>query len=632
MLGNPAVGANPDGRLEVFGRWNDDTLRHISQTGRSTPPFWTAWENLGGQLSSDPVVSRNWDQRLEVFVRWSDQTVRHIWQTGQPTAPFWSAWENLGGGPWVGTPAVAANADGRLELFIVAPNGTLWHSWQTGRPKPPFWSSWADLGGVGISGDPVLGVDLDGRLQVFIRALNGASTSLWSIRQAAWYSRPMGTPTDSREWWSAWENLNGQVDGDPCVGTNWDGRLEAFVRAADHGFYHLWQQPAIQWLPGSTALLPIARADNLLEVDLGASTLHDGTLYVFFGDRPAPYFEDPIGFVRPTGGASEGSQGIDFALDRDASKDFAGFDYLESDPTRLPFRLDTPAGHPTLGQDQTPTGAFAYEGTVYVFAYALLDSSGIPRPKGSPNATGYTLLASSDHPSEPFRTVFTQPALGGLSIPQNTGKFAQVAPMVVSNSEIPGVPKHTVDGVIMLGQGAEYLGTPGVHLAWMPLRPKMDPVLSEMLFYKGNTDPDPEKWWTDKGVDTTLLFETRFSWSSISVGRIRSTGRWIVLYQKTTRDFENPDPAKRHDGIYARIGASPWDWSPEVKIFDPDREKAWGPNSLPRMIDEAGGSAECSPTCAYQQSIRGRDTSPRRLGRSRSCTSAADRHHLRPGP
>jgi hypothetical protein len=70
------------------------------------------------------------------------------------------------------------------------------------------------------------------------------------------------------------------------------------------------------------------------------------------------------------------------------------------------------------------------------------------------------------------------------------------------------------------------------------------------------------------------------------MGRIRSTGKWIVLYQKTLADIDHESPydselgghhpEKRHDGIYARIGATPWDWSPEVKIFDPDREHAWG--------------------------------------------------------
>ena len=117
--------------------------------------------------------------------------------------------------------------------------------------------------------------------------------------------------------------------------------------------------------------------------DLGTSTMHDGTLYFFFGDGPAPEYADPIGSLQPTGGAAEGSQGDDFSLDRDTSKDFAGFDYLrETGPFSslypVPFRLDTVLGPQTLGQDQTPTGAFSYNHTVYVFAVARLLPSGVP--------------------------------------------------------------------------------------------------------------------------------------------------------------------------------------------------------------------------------------------------------------
>jgi hypothetical protein len=133
----------------------------------------------------------------------------------------------------------------------------------------------------------------------------------------------------------------------------------------------------------------------------------------------------------------------------------------------------------------------------------------------------------------------------------------------------------------------------------MPLRPGYFPNPSELRFYKGNDHPQPndppEKYWSTVPKEAKLLFETRYFWSSISMGRIRSTGKWIVLYQKTLPDFENEPgfkdepagghPEKRHDGIYARIGTTPWDWSPEVKIFDPDREQAWGDY----IKDEVGG-------------------------------------------
>jgi hypothetical protein len=110
---------------------------------------------------------------------------------------------------------------------------------------------------------------------------------------------------------------------------------------------------------------------------------------------------------------------------------------------------------------------------------------------------------------------------------------------------------------------------------------------------------DPVGLWSDTSSNAKELFETRYPWTSLSVGRIPGTGRWIVLYQKTLGDrgpewpFDKsgagPYPEKRHDGIYARITTTnkPWDWGPEVTIFDPDREKAWGAY----MNDEIGGFA-----------------------------------------
>jgi hypothetical protein len=120
---------------------------------------------------------------------------------------------------------------------------------------------------------------------------------------------------------------------------------------------------------------------------------------------------------------------------------------------------------------------------------------------------------------------------------------------------------------------------------------------SDMRFYKGNDHPQPndpaDKSWSTNPAEAKKLFESRYFWTSVSMGRIRSTGKWIVLYQKTLPDFDHETdpnelggqhPEKRHEGIYARIGKTPWDWSPEVKIFDPDREQAWG-----FIRDEVGG-------------------------------------------
>ena len=596
MVGNPSVVSNADGRLEVFAAVgtnpSDLALWHIRQTGSATFPFWSSWENLGGHLLGTPVAARNKDGRLEVFVRAAGNNLAHIWQTSSNTNA-WSDWEDLGGGRLVGNPSVGVNADGRLEVFSCASDHAVWHIWQTATVDIT-WSSWASLGsGPVTAGDPTVAIDLDGRLEVFVRGAEGTDTTLWTIRQTGAFSR----------FWSNWENLPGHLISDPAVGTNWDGRLETFALTADRLVSHLWQAPPVQWVRGSTSFVPMGNGSRMYYADGGTNVMHDGTIYIYFADGPAPQYADPIGVLQPTGGAMESAQDVDFAVDRDVSSDFKHFDYIRiTDPFSsiypVPFRLDTSAGLQTLGQDQAPTGAFSYDNCVYVFAYArLLMGTDIPSnypnevPPGVPDGVaihdiGQSVLTSSADPAGPFRQVFS---LGPI-----TDKFNQASPVVVKNAEIPGLPPTDArDGVIVLGQGGPG-AAPGVYLAWMPLTPNQDPRREDLRYYTGHANANGQPW-SANAPDATMLFATRYFWSSISLGRVRSTGRWIVLYQKTLADFADAftgkpaglHPEERHDGIYARIARVPWEWSPEVKIFDPDREQAWGPD----MRDEVGGFA-----------------------------------------
>jgi len=394
------------------------------------------------------------------------------------------------------------------------------------------------------------------------------------------------------------------------LGTNWDGRLEVFALANDRSVEHSWQTPPIQWVLGSTKRLrmqppgnrtPDAR-DRIPDGDLGQSVLHDGKLYVYLDDGTSEY-ADPIGALAPTGGAAAGSQGVDLAPDRDAEEDFsaARFNYrVPGDAFSSLFRLDTPVGPRILGQDQGAGGGFSYDGHLYVFGYVrFLDP---PQPPWVPSpdpdgldtctATGHSMLSSASNPWGPYQF---RGSMGRRGVVM-TGKFNQVAPVLVNSSEIPLLPKvddfgrPIGEGVVMLGQGGDRAGEQVVSLAWLPLRLGRFPNLSELKFYKGSDklqlDGTPEPAWSSKPAEAKALFETRYFWSSISMGRIRSSGKWIVLYQKTLGDVDHEapydyepggqHPEKRHDGIYARIGRTPWDWSPEVKIFDPDRERVWG--------------------------------------------------------
>jgi hypothetical protein len=83
-LGDPIVGRNADGRLEVFfiGGDNSHQLYYVKQTS-SSDPLLDYFHPLGGTWSPNrrPAVAQNADGRLEVFMVGLDNQVYHGWQT-----------------------------------------------------------------------------------------------------------------------------------------------------------------------------------------------------------------------------------------------------------------------------------------------------------------------------------------------------------------------------------------------------------------------------------------------------------------------------------------------------------------------------------------------------------------------
>ena len=77
-MGDPVVGRDQDGRMEVFVRGADYSMFHMWQTARNNG--WSGWSGMGGIWTSDPAVTNNADGRLEVFARGTDRALYHIWQ------------------------------------------------------------------------------------------------------------------------------------------------------------------------------------------------------------------------------------------------------------------------------------------------------------------------------------------------------------------------------------------------------------------------------------------------------------------------------------------------------------------------------------------------------------------------
>jgi hypothetical protein len=134
------------GRLDVFARGSDFTLRHKSYDGATV----TDWENFGGSLASPPVAVSWGPNRLDIFAIADDGTLGHKWWDGT----LWNEWEYLGlpaaGASFAAAPAATSWEPGRLDVFAAANDGIVYHYAFSG-------DAWADpeaLGGLGTAVAP----------------------------------------------------------------------------------------------------------------------------------------------------------------------------------------------------------------------------------------------------------------------------------------------------------------------------------------------------------------------------------------------------------------------------------------------------------------------------------------------
>jgi len=214
-----AVITRPDGLLDVFVVGQDKVIRHIRQLAPNSN--WGQWESLGNGFASGIAPGANADGGTLVAAVKLDHATHYATENGPGGLRNWTYL----GESFVGTPTIGRNADGRLEIFAVGTNGELFHAWQVA--VNGGWSGWASFGG-NFRGTPVATRNADGRLEVFVTTSTGALAHAWQI-----------TLSGS---WSNLATFPGFHKFDFSVGTNVDGSLEAFVVGiADSNVWHTRQ-------------------------------------------------------------------------------------------------------------------------------------------------------------------------------------------------------------------------------------------------------------------------------------------------------------------------------------------------------------------------------------------------------
>jgi hypothetical protein len=219
LVGTPAVGLDPGGRLHAFVRSAGGSLWEARQSragGR-----WSQWAvtPFGRQVAGDPVVARDSANGLEVFAPAGDGQiiVRRQAHGGGP----WSGWLSLGtpaGGEtgFSGRIAVLRDAAGLLEVFVVTANGWVSASMQS---SVNHWAAWSQIGrGSAVTVAAVVRSDRS----VQVVTLNQSGAVLTTVRQG--------------KAWSAWTTLGYGLAGGIATTFGAAGSVVVFSGSTAHAF------------------------------------------------------------------------------------------------------------------------------------------------------------------------------------------------------------------------------------------------------------------------------------------------------------------------------------------------------------------------------------------------------------
>ena len=295
-------------------------------------------------------------------------------------------------------------------------------------------------------------------------------------------------------------------------------------------------EPGVRYVPGSSRKICQLTGDfdrereeftlnktlhvGILGTDLGSSFVHDGRTYFLFGDTITPYLF--------------GADSIAFTTDTNPE------DCLKLQFVTSAFGLFLPPSAPGVSQGsfEVPTGGFSAHGNMYIIY--TTDSSFF-------KAMGRSVLLRSNDNAKNFSYLYD------LSV----NKFINVAPVVVENAGIPGLPEQAGKGVLLWGSGAYRKSDP--YLAFLPLESLEDP---HALRYYAGTDKNGSPLWSNLESEAVPLFEQACI-GELSVAWNPFIRKWLLLYN-----------CKR--GITFRVADSPWGpWSPPRVLFNAWRDEGY---------------------------------------------------------
>lgn len=570
----------PGGR--VRGVWKAPHVGH-----RWQPPFDLPGSPVAAAGAPLAAVHYPVADTLEVFVVGDDEMVRGYWKAPH-VQHQWQAPFHLPGGAFAPSAAHVAAVyhppGATLEVFVVGHDGAVHGFWKA----PHVGHSWQPRFALTPTGFAPPGAPLavafhppTGTLELFVCGRDRRVWVVWKGPGQSWSQAPLTDP-------------DRVTPGAPVSAAHYPigEQLEVFVGDERVFSRVLWKQGPHKWRPcavpiaprAGVADLPDAKTERIAQVtgtaafashgapgaDLGASTMHDGSLFVFLGDiafkKGDPRRDPPAG---PVYDADCVARAISLTSTNLTLEPIV----KPRERYFAPFTMRRPSGALlTPRTNQTPTGAFSAGGFAYVFVL-LFDGNLESTPNVSPfPVASYLTRTANPANGEPYDELFRL----------SENKFWQVAPWRVLERRgltgdfgVASGDEPDADGVVLLGGGFTFDGRDGVHLAWMPLGSPVSELRSRMRFYTG----DPAQPWSSDEAAARPLWYLPGGYSSVSLIWVEGADRWVTLYCKGFLDIQNGvvKVDRPRGPVVARVAETPiGPWSREIVVFDPCRDHAHG--------------------------------------------------------
>jgi hypothetical protein len=318
---------------------------------------------------------------------------------------------------------------------------------------------------------------------------------------------------------------------------------------------------------------------GVVGTDLGASFEHGGRIYFFFGDTISARSDRERG---REGQRREGRGNDSVAFTDDFNPDDClSLQFVTGPDGR--FRSPQVPGVSLLGFE-VPTGGFSTGEAMYVF---------FTTDHSEQRVMGRSILARSTTNAQSFEFLHTV----------SRDKFINIAPVVVDNSEIPGLPEDEGRGVLLWASSTYRRSDP--YLAYLPLESVAD---REAWRFFAGLDPRGMPRWSPRESEAVPLFSHPCI-GELSVAWNPFLERWLMLYNCSDPRGINFRVAERPWGPWseAQVLFHPWEdngycyfmhvsWDVHRcdSVHDPGRERVWsgeyGPYVIPQFFTGNGNS------------------------------------------